>query len=86
VCHVALPQCQADLKHSHSDPALAKVAEEEGEEGGTAEDEERRYPGTCVVSIQGHRQVCKIGGGLDIRRYLDILPSKYNVQQYYLIQ
>lgn len=76
MCHVALPQCQADLKRSHSDPALAKVAEEEGEEGDTAEDEERRYPGVCVVSIQGHRQVCKSGGGAGYMQIFGYSPHK----------
>ena len=47
MCHVAPPQQHADLKRSHSDPALAGVTEEEEEEeGGIAE---RRYPGMCVV-------------------------------------
>ena len=43
---------------------------------------------------QGHRQVCKSGGGgggggggmlLSEYNYANILPSNYNVQQYYQI-
>lgn len=87
MCHVALPQCHGDLKRSHSDPALAKVAEEEGEEGGTPEDEERRYPGMCVVSIQGCRHVGESGEDWDVVKclYTDIWIFSPHVQQYYWI-